>query len=420
MVAGLLLIQKYGGTSVGSIERVHKVAERIVKTLENGNRVVVVVSAMAGETSRLMALSKEVWSARPTRETDVLLATGEQITVALLSMALTELGYPARSFSGQQAGIQTSNIHCQARIERLDPQPLLACLEKNVIPVIAGFQGIAKNGDTTTLGRGGSDTTAMAIAIALNADECQIYTDVDGVYTTDPNMTPKARVLKEITLEEMLELASLGTKVLHPRAVGLASKHQIPLRVLSSFNDHPGTLIKHGSAHNQRKEAEMEQPQISGITATRDEAKLTLQQVSDQPGIASDILIVVSEQHIHVDMIVQNVADNGLTDFTFTVKRDDYEITRALLENLTKKMISKGVIGDDKVAKVSLVGVGMRSHTGVASKMFKILADATINIQMISTSEIKISVLIDEKYMDLAVQKLHQGFGLDKEDIAIT
>lgn len=419
-MAGSLFIQKYGGTSVGSIERVQKVAERIGKTLENGDRVVVVVSAMAGETSRLMALSKEVWSARPTRETDVLLATGEQITVALLSMALTELGYPARSFSGQQAGIQTNNIYCQARIERLDPKPMLACLENNVIPVIAGFQGTSKDGDTTTLGRGGSDTTAMAIAIALDADECQIYTDVDGIYTTDPNMVPEARVLKEITLEEMLELASLGTKVLHPRAVVLAGKHQIPLRVLSSFNDRPGTLVKNESAQNQHKEKEMEQPQVSGIAATRDEAKLTVQKVSDQPGIASDILIAVSEQHINVDMIVQNVADNGLTDFTFTVKRDDYETTRALLENLATKMVSKGVVGDAKVAKVSLVGVGMRSHAGVARKMFKILADEAINIQMISTSEIKISVLIDEQYMELAVQKLHQGFGLDKEDIAIT
>lgn len=416
-----LLVQKYGGTSVGSVQRIEKVAERVLKTCADGHKVVVVVSAMAGETSRLVDLAAAIWPGRPTRETDVLLSTGEQVTIALLAMALTRQGCPARSFTGQQAGINTDQMPCQARIKQIDAQVLRDCLAEDVIPVVAGFQGLSPKGEVTTLGRGGSDTTAMAIAIALGAIECQIYTDVDGIYTADPRIVPNARLLSEITIEEMLELASLGSKVLHPRAVALASKHDTPLRVMSSFNDSPGTLVrKEGVAANPASAAEngvnsMEQLEVSGVTYTKDEAKLTIQRVPDTPGIASRILGPVSEHNIHVDMIVQNIAQDGTTDFTFTVKEDDYEATKSVLENSLKDIEGGGITGDSQVAKISLVGVGMRSHAGVATRMFKALADENINIQMITTSEIKISVLIDEKYMELAVRTLHQAFHLEKE-----
>lgn len=404
-----LLVQKYGGTSVGSAERIEKVTERIIKTIQLGHQVIVVVSAMAGETNRLVKLGQELWPGLPTREHDVLLSTGEQITVALVAMALSRQGYQARSFTGHQAGIHTDAQPCQATIRQLDPTPLQACLANGVIPIVAGFQGISCDGDITTLGRGGSDTTAMAIAIALNAIECQIYTDVDGVYTANPKTVPEAVLLQEITLEEMLELASLGSKVLHPRAVSLAGKHQTPLRVLSSFNDDSsGTLIVESSHHAGDKT--MEQPEVSGIAATQDEAKLTIQHVEDRPGIASKILEPVAKHGINVDMIVQNVGSNGLTDFTFTVKENDYEAIKALLEE--KFQGNHNIVGNTKVAKVSIVGVGMQSHAGVASKMFAALATENINIQMISTSEIKISVLIDEEHMELAVRTLHQAFQL--------
>ena len=409
-----LLVQKYGGTSVGSVERIEKVAEQIIKTTQLGHQVVVVVSAMAGETNRLVKLGRKIWSGPPTKEHDVLLSTGEQVTAALVAMALKKKGYLACSFTGHQAGIYTSAQPCQAMIEQLDPAPLQACLAANVVPIVTGFQGVSCEGDTTTLGRGGSDTTAMAVAIALNAAECQIYTDVDGVYTTDPGIVPEAALLEEITLEEMLELASLGSKVLHPRAVGLAGKHKTPLRVLSSFNDGAGTLIAdtliRAEDTNNTGDVSMEQPEVSGIAATHDEAKLTLQHVEDRPGVASKILGPVAARGINVDMIVQNIGSNGLTDFTFTVKEGDYEAIKALLEEEFQG--SHTIVGNTKVAKVSIVGVGMQSHAGVASKMFTALAMENINIQMISTSEIKISVLIEEKYMELAVRTLHQAFQL--------
>ena len=406
-----LFVQKFGGTSVASIERIEHVARRIIKVKNEGHDVVVVVSAMGHETDRLVELAEEVnyqgLDAR--REMDVLLSTGEQVTISLLSMMLMKHGVKAESVLGRQANILTDKEHTRARILDIDAGFLKSKVSEGVIPVVAGFQGTDDSGNITTLGRGGSDTTAVALAAVLDADECQIYTDVEGVFTTDPRVVEGARCLKEITFEEMLELASLGSRVLHTRAVEFAGKYQVPLRVLSSFNeDSPGTLIT-------REDDAMEQPVISGIAFTRDEAKLTILGVKDVPGVASAILGPVSEANIEVDMIVQNVAADMSTDFTFTVRREDYDQAMQILENIAKSIDAREVSGDNKIAKLSLVGVGMRSHAGVASRMFEILAQESINIQMISTSEIKISVVIAEKYLELAARALHSAFELSEE-----
>ncbi len=405
-----LYVQKFGGTSVGSVERIEHVARRIIATRSAGHKVVVVVSAMGKETDRLVELANEVgYDGRDMRrEMDVLLSTGEQVTISLLSMMLKKHGVDAESFLGRQAGIYTDGEHARARIEHIDPNALKERLDAGVVPVVAGFQGVDSEGDVTTLGRGGSDTTAVALAAVLHADECQIYTDVEGVFTTDPRVVEGARCLSSVTFEEMLELASLGSRVLHTRAVEFASKYEVPIRVLSSFEDRPGTLIT-------AEDKSMEQPIISGIAFTRDEAKLTILGVKDVPGVASAILGPISAANIEVDMIVQNVAADMSTDFTFTVRREDYEHAMDILENIAKNIDAREVSGDNKIAKLSMVGVGMRSHAGVASKMFDVLAEESINIQMISTSEIKISVVIAEKYLELAARALHSAFDLAEE-----
>ena len=408
-----LFVQKFGGTSVASVERIEHVARRIIAVREQGHDVVVVVSAMGDSTDTLVSLYEDVaytdMAAR--REMDVLLSTGEQVTISLLSMVLMKMGTRARSFTGRQAGIKTDKGHTKARIIDIDVAELQSALTDGVIPVVAGFQGTDGEGNITTLGRGGSDTTAVALAAVLKADECQIYTDVEGVFTTDPRVVEGARCLSEVTFEEMLELASLGSKVLHTRAVEFASKYEVPLRVLSTFDeDRPGTLIT-------REDESMEQPIISGIAFTRDEAKLTVLGVKDVPGVASAILGPISEANIEVDMIVQNVAADQSTDFTFTVRREEYDQAMNILENLVKGIDAREVSGDNKIAKLSMVGVGMRSHAGVASKMFEVLAKESINIQMISTSEIKISVVIAEKYLELAARALHSAFGLSEQTV---
>ncbi|MHB1942158.1 MAG: aspartate kinase [Acidiferrobacteraceae bacterium] len=405
-----LIVQKFGGTSVGSIERINAVADRVVRARSAGHDMVVVLSAMSGETNRLLALAHDLHSDPPAREVDVLLATGEQVTIALLSIALARRGCDARSYTGAQVHIRTDNVHGKARILDIDDARVRDDLRKGRVVVVAGFQGVDEDGNITTLGRGGSDTTAVAMAAALKADECQIYTDVDGVYTTDPKIVPEARRLECITVEEMLELASLGAKVLQSRSVEFAGKYKVPLRVLSSFDDGLGTLITH-------EESGMEQVLISGIAFNRDEAKLTIKGVPDQPGVAYAILGVVADEHINVDMIIQNVGADGTTDFTFTVDRTDYRKATTVLEQVAKRLGAREVTGDDRIAKISVVGVGMRSHTGVASVMFKALADEGINIQMISTSEIKISVVVEEKYLELGVRALHSAFGLEKEQV---
>jgi aspartate kinase len=403
-----LIVQKYGGTSVGSIERIRNVAERVAKFKALGHQVVVVVSAMAGETNRLLALAKEIQKEPDPRELDVLLSTGEQVTIALLAMALKDLGLKARSYTGSQVRILTDDAHTKARILAIDEENIRRDLANGRVVVVAGFQGVDAAGNITTLGRGGSDTTGVALAAALKADECQIYTDVDGVYTTDPRIVPEARRLKTITFEEMLEMASLGSKVLQIRSVEFAGKYKVKLRVLSSFEDEgEGTLITF-------EEDNMEQPVISGIAFNRDEAKLTIVGVPDKPGVAAHILGPIAEANIDVDMIVQNVGVDGTTDFSFTVHRNEYKKALQVLEGIKDAIGARRVIGDDKIAKVSIVGVGMRTHAGIASKMFKALADENINIQMISTSEIKISVVVDDKYMELAVRALHQAFELDQ------
>ncbi len=404
-----LIVQKYGGTSVGTVERIFAVAEKVKRFHDQGDRVVVVLSAMSGETNRLIALAQEIDEATDPREMDVLVSTGEQVTIALLSMALQKLGCPARSYTGGQVHILTDSAYSKARIRDIDGARVQADLEAGRVVVIAGFQGVDEHGSITTLGRGGSDTTAVAMAAALKADECQIYTDVDGVYTTDPRVEPNARRLAQITFEEMLEMASLGSKVLQIRSVEFAGKYNVPLRVLSSFEEGEGTLITF-------EEESMEQAMISGIAFNRDEAKLTILGVPDQPGVAFKILGPVSEQNIEVDMIVQNIAaDSNTTDFTFTVNRGDYKRALEILERSAQEMGAREVIGDDKIVKISLVGVGMRSHAGIASKMFQALAKEGINIRMISTSEIKISVVVDEKYLELGVRALHEAFELEKE-----
>ena len=403
-----LLVQKYGGTSVGSLERIHDVASKVLKYKNKGHDVVVVVSAMSGETNRLVELAKGISSTPSERELDVLLSTGEQVTIALLTMALQNLGCKSRSYTGAQVHILTDDAHNKARILDIDGARVKRDLAEGYIVVVAGFQGVDQQGNITTLGRGGSDTTAVALAAALKAEECQIFTDVDGVYTTDPRVVPGARRLDRITFEEMLEMASLGSKVLQIRAVEFAGKYNVPLRVMSSFEEGEGTLITY-------EERGMEQALISGIAFNRDEAKLTIQGVPDQPGVAHRILGPIGDANIEVDMIIQNVGADGTTDFTCTVHRNDYDKALAILQDTAKELGAREVSGDDKIVKVSLVGVGMRSHAGIASTMFKALADEGINIRMISTSEIKVSVVVDEKYLELAVRALHVAFGLDEE-----
>jgi aspartate kinase len=403
-----LIVQKYGGTSVGSVERIKQVAERVAKFKMLGHQVVVVLSAMSGETNRLIALAKAVQSEPDPRELDVLVSTGEQVTIALLSMALKDLGLKAKSYTGTQVRILTDDAHTKARILDIDEANIRADLDAGKVVVVAGFQGADEKGNITTLGRGGSDTTGVALAAALKADECQIYTDVDGVYTTDPRVVPEARRLTSITFEEMLEMASLGSKVLQIRSVEFAGKYKVKLRVLSSFQEEgEGTLITFEEENN------MEQAIISGIAFNRDEAKITVLGVPDTPGIAYQILGPVADANIDVDMIIQNVGANKTTDFTFTVHRNDYNRTLQLLNSLQPAIGALEIVGDDKITKVSIVGVGMRSHVGIASTMFKTLAEEGINIQMISTSEIKISVVIDEKYLELAVRVLHKAFNLE-------
>jgi aspartate kinase len=404
-----LIVQKYGGTSVGSPERIKNVARRVAQWKARGHELVVVVSAMAGETNRLIGLAKDVQSDPDPRELDVMVSTGEQVTIALLSMALMELGVKARSYTGAQVKIVTDSAHTKARILSIDEQNIRADLADDRVVVVAGFQGVDEHGNITTLGRGGSDTTGVALAAALTAEECQIYTDVDGVYTADPRIVPDARRLNTITFEEMLELASLGSKVLQLRSVEFAGKYRVRLRVLSSFEEGgAGTLITFEEDEN------MEQPVISGIASNRDEAKITILGVPDRPGIAYQILGPIGDADIDVDMIVQNVGHDGLTDFSFTVHRNDYRKALGILGPIREHIKARDIVSGDKIAKVSVVGVGMRSHAGIASTAFRALAEEGINIQMISTSEIKVSVVIDEKYTELAVRVLHKVFGLEQ------
>ncbi len=402
-----LIVQKYGGTSVGSVERIQNVAEKVIRTVEEGHQVVVTVSAMSGETNRLTALAHEIQERPNPREMDVLLSTGEQVTIALLSMALQQRGYPAISFTGWQVPILTNNVHTKARIEKINEERIRAELNAGKIVVVAGFQGVTLNNEITTLGRGGSDTTAVALAAALRADECQIYTDVDGVYTTDPRVVPNARRLDVITYDEMLELASLGAKVLQIRSVEFASKYRVPLRVLSSMKEGGGTLIT-------SEDKVMEKPLISGIAFNRDEAKLMILGVPDRPGVAYQIVGPISDANIDIDMIIQNQGVDGTTDFTFTVHRNDCPAALDILKAQAEKLGAREVLADDGIVKVSLVGIGMKSHAGIAARMFEVLAERGINIQMIGTTEIKISVIIDEEHLETAVQALHDAFELER------
>jgi len=402
-----LYVHKYGGTSVGTTERIEGVALKIKKFKDQGHDVVVAVSAMSGETNRLIGLAKSISDEPTPREMDVLVSTGEQVTISLLSMALHKIGLPARSYTGSQVRILTDSAHTKARIQDIDTQRIRADLDEGRVVIVAGFQGVDEHGNITTLGRGGSDTTGVALAAALKADECHIYTDVDGVYTTDPRVVDKARRMDKVTFEEMLEMASLGSKVLQIRAVEFAGKYKVPLRVLHSSKEGNGTLI------TTEDDSSVEKPVISGIAFNRDEAKLTVMGVPDIPGVASKILGPVGAANIEVDMIVQNVAADKTTDFTFTVHRNDYANAEKVLKQVAKDLGARDVAGANDITKVSLVGVGMRSHAGVASKMFDVLAQENINIQVISTSEIKISVVIDEKYLELAVRALHTAFDLD-------
>ena len=404
-----LIVQKYGGTSVGSAERIKNVAKRVAQTRAEGHDVVVVVSAMSGETNRLVALAHEMQEFPDPREMDVVLATDEQVTIGLLAMALKDIGVDAKSYTGWQVAVQTDNAHTKARIDHIDGDKIHADLKAGKIVIVAGFQGITAEGDISTLGRGGSDTSAVALAAALKADECQIYTDVDGVYTTDPRGVPEARRMSTISFEEMLELASLGSKVLQIRSVEFAGKYQVRLRVLSSLQEGgEGTLITFEEDEN------MEKAVVKGIAFDKNQARINVRGVSDKPGIAYQILGAVADANIEVDMIIQNVGAEGTTDFSFTVPRGDYRQTLDLMNGLKESLGAAEVNGDDTVCKVSIVGVGMRSHSGVAATMFRSLAEEGINIQMISTSEIKVSVLIDEKYMELATRVLHKAFGLEQ------
>lgn len=407
----MLLVQKFGGTSMGSIERIANVANKIIAAKKAGHQVAVVVSAMSGETDRLINLAQSVQADPEPREYAMLVSTGEQTSMALLAMTLINRGYAARSYTGAQAGVYTSSAYKKARILRVDCHRIKEDLEKGCVPIMAGFQGLDELGDITTLGRGGSDTSAVALAAALKADECQIFTDVEGVYTTDPRVVPEARLLKKITFDEMLEMASLGAKVLQIRSVEFAGKHRVPVRVLSSFTEGSGTLITF------EENVGLEQPKVSGIAFNRSEAKITMLGVPDKPGVAASILMPISQAQIEVDMIVQNIPLQGVIDFTFTVHRDDFAKAVMIVKQLSEQLGAKGVSTDNKIAKLSLVGVGMRSHAGIASTMFNAMGDEGINIQLISTSEIKISVVIDEKYLELGVRTLHGAFHLDKAGV---
>lgn len=416
-----LIVQKYGGTSMGTPERILNVARRVKRWHDHGHKVVVVVSAMSGETNRLLALAKAITETPDPRELDQMVSTGEQVTISMLAMALNSIGVEAKSLTGRQVGMKTDSSFNKARIESIDTEVLNSNLDAGSVLVVAGFQGFDEHGNTTTLGRGGSDTSGVAIAAALKADECQIYTDVDGVYTTDPRVAPKAKKVDRISFEEMLEMASLGSKVLQIRSVEFAGKYQVPLRVLSSFdNDNDGAFDEEfkqnvGTLITTELEDNMEQPIISGIAFNRDEAKLTILGVPDEPGIASKILCPIGDANVEVDMIIQNVEEDGTTDFTFTVNRGELNKAKAILEATAQEIGAREVATRSDIVKVSIVGVGMRSHAGVASKMFTALADEGINILMISTSEIKISVIIEENYLELAVRSLHTAFGLDRE-----
>ncbi|MGQ0502190.1 MAG: aspartate kinase [Panacagrimonas sp.] len=406
-----LIVQKYGGTSMGSVERIEHVAGKVKSFVDQGHQVVVVVSAMSGETDRLLKLARSINPKGSEREYDQIASTGEQVTIGLLALALQKAGLKSRSYTGPQVAIQTDEAFMKARIQSIDGDKLLAACKQGIVPVVAGFQGIAPDGSTATLGRGGSDTTGVAIAAAMKADECQIYTDVDGVYTTDPRVEPKARRLDKITFEEMLEMASLGSKVLQIRSVEFAGKYKVPLRVVSTFVDGPGTLIT-------LEDDNVEAPLVSGIAFNRDESQLTVAGVPDRPGIAAAILGPIGDANVEVDMIVQNVGADGTTDFTFTVNRNDFDKAQDIARRIATSLGAKGVLTATDIVKVSLVGVGMRSHAGIASKMFKTLAQEGINIRMISTSEIKISVVVEDKYLELAVRSLHKAFGLESATAA--
>ncbi|WP_293393941.1 MULTISPECIES: aspartate kinase [Nevskia] len=406
-----LLVQKYGGTSMGSVERIEHVASKVAAARARGDQVVVVVSAMSGETDRLIKLAKAINPRPLARELDQMIATGEQVTIAMLAIALDKMGVAARSYTGAQVSIRTDKAYNKARIQHIDTERLLADCNAGIVPVVAGFQGVDCDGNITTLGRGGSDTTGVALAAALKADECQIYTDVDGVYTTDPRVEPKARRLSKITFEEMLELASLGSKVLQIRSVEFAGKYKVPLRVLSTFVDGPGTLI---TLDENVGGSKVEDPLIAGIAFSRDEAQLTVAGVPDRPGIAAAILGPIGDANIEIDMIVQNVGADGMTDFTFTVSRGELERAAEVSKKVAESLGAKGIRTATDICKVSLVGVGMRSHAGIAAKMFKTLAAESINIRMISTSEIKISVVVEDKYLELAVRSLHKAFDLEQ------
>jgi len=402
------IVQKFGGTSVGSIERIRETAKIVCKELEAGSEVAVVVSAMSGETNRLLALANDMSSCPTPREVDALVATGEQVSAALLAIELNNLGVKAYSFSGGQAGFKTEGNHSRARIRDVQSDHLITLMQKGEVPVVTGFQGINELGHVTTLGRGGSDTSAVALAVAVKADVCDIYTDVDGIYTTDPRIEPKARKMDNISYEEMLEFASLGAKVLQTRSVELGMRYNMPIHLRSSFNLIEGTRVS-------REDSNMERAEISGVAYNRDEAKVTIKGIPDQPGIAASVLGPVAQADINVDVIVQNISEDGLTDLTFTVPRNDYAATLEVLNALSQELNARQVSGDDKVAKISIIGVGMRSHSGVARKMFEVLAKENINIQMITTSEIKVTVVIEEKYVELAVRSLHEAFGLEAE-----
>ena len=402
-----LIVQKYGGTSVGSIERIHRVADRVVRSQREGHRIVVVLSAMSGETDRLLKLAHEATPAPDERELDMLLSTGERVTIALLAMELRGRGINARSYTGRQVGIMTDSAHTNARIARVTADRIREALEEGIIPVVAGFQGINARSDVTTLGRGGSDLSAVALAAALKADRCIIFTDVDGVYTADPNIVPAARRIDKISYEEMLEMASLGAKVLQTRSVEFAAKFNVPVEVNSSFKEGKGTLVT-------KEDADMEAAAVAGVTGDRNQAKITIVGVPDKPGVAARIFVTVAESHINVDMIIQNISQAAMTDLSFTVPRADLKKAVPIIQAVAKDIEAKSVSVTEAIAKVSLIGVGMRSHSGVAAKMFEVLAREGINIMMISTSEIKISCVIDEKYLELAMRSLHSAFGLDR------
>jgi len=403
----MLVVQKYGGTSVGDLERIANVARRVAASHDEGNKVVVVVSAMAGETDRLINMARKIVDRPSEREMDVLLSTGEQVSIALLAITLESMGYGARSYCGWQIPVVTDSAFCSARIEEVNKSSILSDLEKGRIVIVAGFQGVDQDGNITTLGRGGSDTSAVAVAAALKADRCEIYTDVDGVYTTDPNISARAHKLKKIAYEEMLEMASLGAKVLNTRAVEFAMRHEVPLTVLSSFNFHDGTLVT-------KEDLDMEKESVTAVTCNLKEAKITLSGVQDRPGVASRLFSALAESNVVVDMIIQNASAQGITDISFTLPEADLAKSMDIVRRVKDQLGAKDVAGTDDIAKVSIIGLGMRSHSGVASKMFTVLADEGINIEMISTSEIKLSCVINKKYAELAVRALHEAFGLDK------